>query len=616
MAVAVISLTNCQKDAPEIAGDSFRIVANLDATRTSNGDLRTLWAENDAVNVFHAVTGTTNYVSDGKFTVSEGAGTSSATFDGVISSDVMSAIASGAALDWYALYPYGADVKTPAATDAGYVSVGDKNGTYTQAVYGDMSHVSGANCPMYGVAKNIKGVPAITFKNLTSVIEFNVVNNTGGVLVVEGVRLEASEDITGTYFIDFTGETPAYTYGEAAHVNSTASVSVETPAGLAPGESAKIYMPIKPYTQDASESFKVTVSGSVDGVSGETVVELNPKGAQAVFTAGKIKPVTIPVNASSAITYELEVSPAEATVEMNSTCNFTATLHTLTNGNRTDSKDVTASCVWSSSDDAVLQSDGQGAFTAKVPGLETVTATYTTSDGKTISATAEVTITVDFGGKSEVTYEYKLSISPAGAQCPMGGTLQFSAILTTVTLENGEQKGTEESDVTASCVWSSSDDTVLKSEGQGTFSGIVPGLETVTATYAVSDDKTVSASTEVTVTVDFGGKAETTYEYKLTVSPADAQCPMGGVLQLTATLTTITLEDGIQKGTEDSDVTSDAIWESLDTDILTSEGKGIIKGVLPGTVTVKATYNLPDGKSISAETEVTVYVDFGGVPET
>ena len=293
MAAAAVSLTNCTvQDAPESAGRSFSIIADLGQTRTTNEGTSTLWAEDDAVNVFHAAPGSSNYVSDGKFTVSEGAKTNCATFTGETSADV----ASGASFDWYALYPYNEKLTTPASSssEGGYTYIGRSNGL-DQPAYDDMSKLTESHCPLYGKAEGVTGVPGIAFKHLSSVIEFKVVNNTGGVLVVKSLDLEASEDIVGSYYIDFTGDEPVYVPSGDNYVKSKATVNITTPAELAAGAAAKIYMPVKPYTQSASKSFKVTVSGTVDGVSGEAVVELNPVGAQAVFTAGKIKTVTVPV---------------------------------------------------------------------------------------------------------------------------------------------------------------------------------------------------------------------------------------------------------------------------------------------------------------------------------
>ena len=68
MAVALTLFNGCSKEEaveiPETEGNPFALVATPES-RTVNEGLNTVWAENDGVNVFHAVAGTTAYTSDG-----------------------------------------------------------------------------------------------------------------------------------------------------------------------------------------------------------------------------------------------------------------------------------------------------------------------------------------------------------------------------------------------------------------------------------------------------------------------------------------------------------------------------------------------------------------------
>ena len=446
MAAAAVSLTNCTvQDAPESAGRSFSIIADLGQTRTTNEGTSTLWAENDAVNVFHAAPGSSNYVSDGKFTVSEGAKTSCATFTGETSADV----ASGASFDWYALYPYNEKHTTPASSssEGWYTYIGHSKGI-DQPVYDDMSKLTGTHCPLYGKAEGVTGVPGIAFKHLSSVIEFKVVNNTGGVLVVKSLDLEASEDIVGSYYIDFTGDEPVYVPSSDNYVNSKATVNITTPAELATGAAAKIYMPVKPYTQSASKSFKVTVSGTVDGVSGEAVVELNPVGAQAVFTAGKIKTVTVPVGPMAEVAGPTFVFNTEEAVTKWGLAIPANGEGTSVNGMTFTSADgigLTFDKASASTDCRIFSHTNTGALDLRV--YKNSKMTFTAPSGYSVSriefAGGSVTgaATSNPEGYSRGVWEGKSStviITP-------GATMNIDTI--TVTLETGEVAGPEEPEV-------------------------------------------------------------------------------------------------------------------------------------------------------------------------
>ena len=70
---AAFTLTNCNKEiaepkAPETEGIPFEIVAATADTKTTNSGLSTAWAAGDALNVFHAIAGSTVYGANDQFT--------------------------------------------------------------------------------------------------------------------------------------------------------------------------------------------------------------------------------------------------------------------------------------------------------------------------------------------------------------------------------------------------------------------------------------------------------------------------------------------------------------------------------------------------------------------
>ena len=117
---ASLSLTNCTEKiegpiAPATpAGIPFEISADI-STKTTNDGLATKWATGDAINLFHAETGTAEYVSDNDFTLDA---TREGVFKGSLAGGGLNASKS---YDWYAIYPYNKNVTTPAARESGWL---------------------------------------------------------------------------------------------------------------------------------------------------------------------------------------------------------------------------------------------------------------------------------------------------------------------------------------------------------------------------------------------------------------------------------------------------------------------------------------------------------------
>lgn len=289
VAAAAIALTGCRVETafdPVSISGSYSISASLGQdTRTTNSGMSTLWDAKDSVSVFYS-TAPDVYVG-GKGTITNGAKTTQATFE------VEGAAPEGVA-DWYMLFPYKSDIETPGQRNQGWTYIGHSKGA-EQNEYDSTNHLAKSLCPMYGVAKGAEAATVdITMHHLTSVIEFEVINKTGSAIdAVKSVSVTASEDIVGSYFIDITGDAPVYTMSGESFVSSTASVTVKNPAQLADGQGAKLYLPVKPFTQSQSEPLKIEVFCTVDGVAKHFEVETVPTGGQAVFSAGKIKTVQV-----------------------------------------------------------------------------------------------------------------------------------------------------------------------------------------------------------------------------------------------------------------------------------------------------------------------------------
>lgn len=280
---ASLSLTNCTEKiegpiAPATpAGIPFEISADI-STKTTNEGLVTQWASGDAINLFHAEAGTTAYESDNEFTLD-------ATRDGVFKGNLTGTLDPSKSYDWYAIYPYNKNVTTPAATNKGYIFLGQtetKGFRTIQEGNDSKAHLCGKALPLYGVAKGVASdvKPKIAMKNLASVVAVKVKNTTTEPLVVKSVSFTSTEDIVGGYFVNFTGENVVYTGSGNDFVSSTASLTVNNGDAIPANSEATFFIPIKPHTAALGKTLKISVNGY------EKPLTL-PK--DVTFTAGKIK---------------------------------------------------------------------------------------------------------------------------------------------------------------------------------------------------------------------------------------------------------------------------------------------------------------------------------------
>lgn len=274
-----LSITDCRKELVDqttpASEPNFELFAQPVTTKTSNDGLDTRWVAKDAINVFHAEAGSTLYVSDNQFTVKD---IETGRFDGTVSKS----LSADKSYDWYAFYPYTSQISTPGDREVGWVTVGGTS--QTQTGNGSRVHLAGESCPLYGIASNVASdkVPSIEMNHLTSVIKVSVTNNSGEDLTVSSVSFTGTEDIVGTYFINFAASPVAYKSSGNAYVSSTASLTVSNGEALANGSSADFYIALKPFTAKTGSTLKLAVNGY------EKTLTLKN---DITFTAGHIKPL-------------------------------------------------------------------------------------------------------------------------------------------------------------------------------------------------------------------------------------------------------------------------------------------------------------------------------------
>ncbi len=316
MLAAAFSLTNCTEEVytPVEKDVPYTILANAVETKTVNDGFSTKWAERDAVSVFHAAAGTTEYSQNSKFTVTD---LESGLFK---TSSLYGELA--ASNDWFAFYPYHASMTAPAGTDTGAMTVASEaDGVQTQNGNDDMAHIAGRNYPMWGVARNVSDetLPALGMTHMTSLVEVEVTNATDADAVVSTVSLTGTESLVGAYYIDFTGETPVFTALDEKSVSNTANLEVTAGEAIAAGAAAKFYLAVKPFTAPAGSSLSLFVNGFEERIELEKAVTFAPgkvktlKYSIAPVSAGGSLNVTAgePETAVNDIAVELTAAGAE-----------------------------------------------------------------------------------------------------------------------------------------------------------------------------------------------------------------------------------------------------------------------------------------------------------------
>ena len=299
LAVAVIALSGCSKNEegmPEVQKKDFSVVLSGVSTKTTNSGMSTLWAVNDAINLFHAPEGTTSYVSDDKFVAQE-AGTQS-TFNGDLKEEL-----TASAYDWYAYYPYNKNLKKPDNKVDGdfYSTVGcSASSSQKQTGNNNLNHIAGSNYPMAGRVLNVdkNTSPVVQMKHLSSLLAVKVTNGLSTPITVSNVTFSTDGDpIVGSFFVDFSGDVPKLE-PEAGYVSTSANLTVENGEEISSGGSATFYLAIRSYEHPEGSDLTLSVTAN-NGVQSKVITA----PSNIMFSAGKIKTLNFTYD-KTGVTYD------------------------------------------------------------------------------------------------------------------------------------------------------------------------------------------------------------------------------------------------------------------------------------------------------------------------
>lgn len=175
----------------------------------------------------------------------------------------------GATNDWYCLYPYSENNKVSGTGIDATVTIGatqESGYIQTQLAADSKSHIAGTACPMYHYLEGQSGTatPQFTMKHLSALLAINIVNEGGeGDILVNSAEVNFQTEVVGEFDVKINGNDVTYTpVSGKASKNAVLSLGGAT-FTVAPGESLKLYMAVKPCVINAGEkAFTVKINGS------------------------------------------------------------------------------------------------------------------------------------------------------------------------------------------------------------------------------------------------------------------------------------------------------------------------------------------------------------------
>ena len=305
---AAFTLTNCTKEidqpdqAPESAGIPFEITASTVDTKTAAGDdLTTVWVNNDALSVFHAEAGSTDYGTNDQFTI-----TTETLAQNKFTGTLTEGLDDSKTYDWYAFYPY-SEYYNGKSQKIGYTTFGHTCNNFStakalrQTGNSSMTHLAGDVFPLYGKASAIAPYEAVSvsMQHLMSVIELKVTNKATEEFTVTGIKFSTPVNVVGSFYYNTSTGVYEPSQANGAYNSKTSELSVVDAEPIAVDASATFYLAVIPVTLSEGEVSITVVTDKGEQTKTKTLVEDNSD--DIVFTAGKIKKMHFDFSAEVAL---------------------------------------------------------------------------------------------------------------------------------------------------------------------------------------------------------------------------------------------------------------------------------------------------------------------------
>ena len=285
------SLTNCSQEFDFVPAEQNDFEIYASASRTTNNGVNTLWAADDAINLFHAVAGSTSYVNDGEFALADA---TVGQFKGSLKGEL-----SAESYDWYACYPYSSTHSEPGVGRSYIIGNTTTVGKQEQNGNNSTAHLAGEKFPLVGAVKGVANgeAPTIVMHQAASVAKFIVKNTTNQAITVRSIEMKAEgHHLTGYFFLNFTDMEKFSCTPESGKTSDTALLEVVNGSAIAAGEQAEFYLAVAPFAKAEGSELTFTVTAANNS---STVATWSKSTTVATtFTAGKMKDITLPFTAT------------------------------------------------------------------------------------------------------------------------------------------------------------------------------------------------------------------------------------------------------------------------------------------------------------------------------
>jgi trimeric autotransporter adhesin len=338
-----------------------------------------------------------------------------------------------------------------------------------------------------------------------------------------------------------------------------------TTATLAPGASVSLTA-TGTYSDGSTQNLTSSVTWSSSNTSD---VSVSPAGVATGLTSGSATisastgsftaAATITVSIAAATLKSIEVSPANSTLPVNTTQQFSA-VGSYSDGS---SRDLTAQVSWSSSTIGSATVSTSGLVTGVGGGSATITATLNSVSGSTSVTVSAPTITA-------------ISVAPGDVTLPLAVSEQYTA---SAIYSDGSVQ-----DLVSGVTWSSSSATVASVDSNGLATTLSAGTATITATVgSFTDSSTITVVPASLVSI--------------TVAPASVSLAAGTQQQFTATGS---FSDG------STQVLTSATWSSSTASVMTVDANGLGQALAAGSSTITVTSGSMSGTAAVTVTGATL----------
>ena len=414
----------------------------------------------------------------------------------------------------------------------------------------------------------------------------------------------------------------------------------KTSMTLVEGDSETISATVSP-SNATNQSISWSSSPSdVASVDGGKVTALKPgKATVTVTTAdgGKTATCSVTVEAKMIPVTGVTLDKTEAELVEGESITLTATIAPE------DATDKTVS--WVSSDEEIAKVDSEGKVSAIAPGTADITVTTTDGEKKAVFAltvvakvvpvesiaidketlelvegdSATLTATVSPDNASDKTYAWTSSNPDVATVAEDGTVTAIAPGNTTITATSNDGGKTASCEVSVAKRVIPVESVTLSGETSVTAGDTVTFTYTITPSDATVQDVKWSSSDESVIKVDADGTAVvlkngvatitvTTVDGEKTASAKILASPLL-VSSLSLDVTSLTLAAGeegklVATVAPENATNKELSWKSLSTSVATVDAEGNVKAVKPGTAKIRV--STTDGSKLNAECEVTV----------